>query len=82
VTKFNPDKSKHLETACVKIMDVWVDVVNLRGETYTEGSRIPQMTMGTPEEDALRRDLTINALFYNLRDSTVEDFTGKGLSDL
>ena len=41
VTKFNPDKSKHLETACVRIRDVWVDVVNLRGETYTENSRIP-----------------------------------------
>lgn len=41
VTKFNPDKSKHLETACVKIKDVWIDVVNLRGESYSENSRIP-----------------------------------------
>lgn len=41
VTKFNPDKSKHLETACVKIKDMWIDVVNLRGETYTENSRVP-----------------------------------------
>ena len=41
VTKFNPDKSKHLETACVKIKDIWIDVVNLRGETYSSDSRIP-----------------------------------------
>ena len=82
VTKFNPDKSKHLETACVKIRDVWIDVVNLRGETYAENSRIPTMTFGTPQEDAERRDLTINALFYNINEGTVEDFTGKGIEDL
>lgn len=28
------------------------------------------------------RDFTINALFYNINESIVEDFTGKGLSDL
>ena len=82
VTKFNPDKSKHLETACVKIKDFWIDVVNLRGETYAENSRIPQMTIGTPQQDAERRDLTINSLFYNLNEGKIEDFTGKGLSDL
>jgi len=33
-------------------------------------------------EDAERRDLTINALFYNLRTGQIEDQTGKGLADL
>lgn len=33
-------------------------------------------------EDATRRDITINSLFYNLHTQTVEDFTQKGLSDL
>ncbi len=36
---------------------------------------------GTPEEDALRRDFTINALFYNIADFSVIDFAG-GLKDL
>jgi len=36
---------------------------------------------GTPEEDALRRDFTINALFYNIADFSVIDFAG-GLDDL
>jgi tRNA nucleotidyltransferase (CCA-adding enzyme) len=40
------------------------------------------MQFGTPLQDALRRDLTINALFYNINDACVEDLTGKGLSDL
>jgi tRNA nucleotidyltransferase (CCA-adding enzyme) len=35
--------------------------------------------IGTPTEDAYRRDLTINALFYNINEDKIEDFTGKGL---
>jgi tRNA nucleotidyltransferase (CCA-adding enzyme) len=77
----NPKKSKHLETATTKIFDFDVDFVNLRKETYSEDSRNPQMEFGTAEEDALRRDATINALFYNLHSDQVEDFTG-GLVDL
>lgn len=34
-------------------------------------------TFGTPLEDALRRDITINSLFYNVHSRSVEDFTGK-----
>jgi poly(A) polymerase len=36
---------------------------------------------GPPEEDAWRRDFTVNALFYNLADFTVIDHVG-GLGDL
>jgi tRNA nucleotidyltransferase (CCA-adding enzyme) len=43
VTKLNADKSKHLETARVKINSHWIDLVNLRGESYSESSRIPEV---------------------------------------
>lgn len=36
---------------------------------------------GTREEDALRRDFTVNALYYDDRDGSILDFTG-GLADL
>jgi poly(A) polymerase len=36
---------------------------------------------GTPEEDAWRRDFTVNGLFYNIADFTVIDHVG-GLEDL
>lgn len=77
----NPEKSKHLETTSAKLFGLDVDFVNLRKETYAEDSRNPQMEFGTAEEDALRRDATVNALFYNLQTDQVEDFTG-GLRDM
>lgn len=39
---------------------------------------MPEIAVGTAEEDALRRDLTINALFYNINEGIIEDFTGRG----
>lgn len=37
----NPDQSKHLETAKVKLLNTEIDFVNLRSEEYAQGSRIP-----------------------------------------
>ncbi|KAL0437964.1 UNVERIFIED_CONTAM: CCA tRNA nucleotidyltransferase, mitochondrial [Sesamum latifolium] len=93
VIQCNPDQSKHLETARMRFLDVWIDFVNLRSEDYSENSRIPTMRFGTAEEDAYRRDLTINrladlqcllynSLFYNINTSSVEDFTRRGIADL
>ncbi len=78
----NPEKSKHLETVTTRILGLDIDLVNLRKETYVENSRNPVMEFGTPEEDALRRDATVNALFYNLSTCEVEDLTGRGLEDM
>lgn len=77
----NPEKSKQLETATVKLFGLDVDFVNLRTEKYTEDSRNPQVEFGTAEEDALRRDATVNALFYNIHTGVVEDFVG-GVPDM
>ena len=38
-------------------------------------------TFGTPEEDAFRRDFTVNALFYDIGSFSIIDYTG-GLEDL
>src|SRR5918993_3433916 len=38
-------------------------------------------TYGTPEEDAFRRDFTVNALFYDIGTFSIIDYTG-GLEDL
>ncbi len=38
-------------------------------------------TFGTPEEDAFRRDFTVNALFYDIASFSIIDYVG-GLDDL
>ncbi|KAJ3170632.1 CCA tRNA nucleotidyltransferase, mitochondrial [Geranomyces variabilis] len=78
----NPEKSKHLETANARVLGYLVDFVNLRTETYSNDSRIPHVDFGSPLDDASRRDITINALFYNIHTGEVEDFLGTGLQDL
>lgn len=87
IVEANPDASKHLETAGVKIpvssgVEFDLDFAMARQEVYSEDSRIPEIKPATPEEDAFRRDLTINSLFYNIMTGELEDFTGSGLSDL
>lgn len=46
-----------------------------------DGMVLRDNVFGTPEEDALRRDFTINALAYNIVDFSVIDYS-TGLSDL
>jgi tRNA nucleotidyltransferase (CCA-adding enzyme) len=70
----NAQKGKHLETATIKICNVWIDFVNLRSED--------ENVIGTPLIDAERRDLSINSLFYNINEEKVEDWTNKGINDL
>ena len=82
VIRQNPERSKHRETANVAVDGFSVDFVNLRTEGYADDSRIPSMMgVGTAQEDAMRRDLTINSLFYNLRTRRLEDLTGRGFED-
>lgn len=53
--------------------------------SHTKGKRpgmlLQDNTYGTIEEDAWRRDFTINALYYNIADGSVVDYTG-GMKDL
>jgi poly(A) polymerase len=46
-----------------------------------EGDIIRIDSFGTPEEDVLRRDITINGLFYNIADFSIIDYVG-GIVDL
>ena len=82
VIQVNPEQSKHLEAATLCILGRPIDFVNMRSENYSQDSRIPDIEIGTPVEDALRRDLTINSLFYNLDTEQVEDLTGHGVEDI
>eukprot|EP00924_Labyrinthula_sp_SR-Ha-C_P010443 augustus_masked-scaffold_79-processed-gene-0.1-mRNA-1 protein AED:0.21 eAED:0.21 QI:0/-1/0/1/-1/1/1/0/547 len=52
-------------------------------EKKEKANRIPTcVEVGTPIEDAERRDFNINSLFYNVNENKIEDFTNQGLKDL
>ena len=46
-----------------------------------EGEIIRTDSFGTPADDALRRDITINGLFYNIADFSIIDYVS-GITDL
>ena len=61
-----------------------IEVATFRGhependhqQTNDRGMLIRDNIYGTLEEDAWRRDFTINSLYYNISDSSIVDFTG------
>lgn len=57
------------------------DVVDDNQLTNDRGMLIRDNVYGTLEEDAWRRDFTINSLYYNIEDSSIVDFTG-GFEDV
>ncbi|SFC34092.1 poly(A) polymerase [Marinospirillum celere] len=68
-----------------------IEVTTFRGQANTQNSAhhkqseagmlLRDNVWGNIEEDAARRDFTINALYYSIADFSVYDFTG-GLNDL
>jgi poly(A) polymerase len=69
----------------VIFQDGVVEVSTFRKEPESRGEGDLLVTddniFGTPEEDARRRDFTVNALFYNIADFSIIDWVG-GLEDL
>ena len=59
-----------------------IEFIMPRKEYYDKNSRNPQTEIGTLEQDALRRDFTVNALFLRLYDFELLDLTKKGLEDI
>ena len=61
-----------------------VEFVGARKETYTPGSRKPQVEPGSLEEDLMRRDFSINTLAVSLNQKTFGQLTDPfgGLDDL
>ena len=58
-----------------------LEAVQTRKEQYHSDSRNPETAFGTLQEDAQRRDLTVNALYYNVSTHEMLDPTG-GMADM
>jgi tRNA nucleotidyltransferase/poly(A) polymerase len=59
-----------------------VEFVIPRKEYYDVNSRNPDTQAASLEQDASRRDFTINALFLRLSDMKILDFTSRGIVDI
>ena len=60
-----------------------IELVQTRREKYTDrNSRCPETAFGTIEEDCLRRDLSINSLYFDICRERFVDITGRGLDDI
>ena len=63
--------------------DVELEFVQTRKEKYIDHTcRNPETAFGSIEEDCMRRDLTINALYTNVSTGEIVDITGKGVEDI
>jgi poly(A) polymerase len=66
----------------VDLSNVDIEVVMTRGEKYEKGSRKPDVVYSDLEDDAYRRDLTVNTLFKDIVTGEIKDLTGKGIEDI
>ena len=66
----------------VELDGVEIEMVQTRTEKYDPGSRKPETSFGTIEQDVMRRDLTINSLLKDMTTGEILDLTGKGLQDI
>jgi poly(A) polymerase len=57
------------------------DAVDESQQTNERGMLVRDNVYGTLDEDAWRRDFSINSLYYNIDDSSIIDFTG-GVKDV
>ena len=63
--------------------EVELEFVQTRKEKYFDHScRNPETAFGSIEDDCMRRDLTINALYTNISTGEIVDITGKGVDDI
>ena len=69
----NEQAGKHVAVTPLRVDNSTFDIVALRGQPGSTPTLIG---------DALTRDFTVNAMYYDVRDHQLQDPTGKGVRDL
>jgi tRNA nucleotidyltransferase/poly(A) polymerase len=75
--------AEHLGTASIIIHGYVIDFASFRHEEYSPGSRVPsKIEPGSIEQDCMRRDFTVNSLYYDVLQKKVDDLSGNGIKDV
>ncbi len=86
LTLWQPVKFERYGTAMLRLRAFPhddIEMVQTRAEKYTDrNSRNPETAFGSLRDDCFRRDLTINALYYDISNNKIIDLTGRGLDDI
>ena len=82
VAETEPVTYERFGTAMVRVAGIDVELITARRESYDPESRKPNVQAATYEEDAARRDFTVNTLQRGLHDGELRDPLGQGMSDL
>lgn len=82
VSSIPPVVYERFGTAMVMVRGTQIELVTARKESYADDSRKPDVQPASLEEDARRRDFTVNTLMRNLHSGELLDPLGRGLADL
>lgn len=82
VSSIAPVTYERFGTAMVHVQGTNIEIVTARRESYDETSRKPNVQPATLEEDARRRDFTVNTLMRNVHSQELRDPLVAGLQDL
>ncbi|BEP29056.1 tRNA nucleotidyltransferase/poly(A) polymerase family protein [Helicovermis profundi] len=64
--KFKVIKNDHFHTISVIFQSIVIDIVSSRREVYPKNGDIPNIFIDSIAEDLIRRDFTINSVYYKL----------------
>src|SRR5579862_3952750 len=82
ISSIAPVTYERFGTAMVEVGEIRIEIVTARRESYDPDSRKPNVEPATLDEDARRRDFTVNSLLKNLHSGALYDPLGTGLDDL
>lgn len=82
ISEIKPVTYPRFGTSLIRIKDSNVELASARKESYEKTSRKPHVKPASLEEDALRRDFTINSLMKDLFTGELLDLTKRGLKDI
>lgn len=82
ISEIKPVTYPRFGTSLIRIKGSNVELASARKESYKKTSRKPHVKPASLEEDALRRDFTINSLMRDLFTEELLDLTKRGLQDI